>query len=408
MKFATLAIALLLFNPFAITAAEIPALGAALKALDESLNNKPDEQQKAFQVAITAIDKVILTSPTNVEAHYHRGRLLFYLQSDAKAEEAYKAAIKIDEDHVASIFMLGVLNVYRKRTNEAASLFRKVIQLAPDHTNARMELANILIDSKREDEALTLLDKIVDIEPEHADANHEIASILSGKGQHQEALPHFKTAVEEAPENLLFSWNLGQCLQIMGRPKEALEIFLTYRHQSPTDWHAYEKIIQTAEKLGRTKLRDEWIIKITQLYNSGQAPKLSKQKFFIRDQFAQGDFYVFALEYFELLGDRAIKYSLRAENSTEPETEIRISLGSYDTTNSIALELGEIPKDKRRYHLDGYKKNAHFTYAFFTSNPGYKLVKTMAREILQGKRGAISSSTYGDGENTITVPGSGK
>lgn len=410
MKFAALqiAIALLLSYPFAIVASEAPTLDAALKHLDESLESNPDEQDKAFQAALTTIDKIISDSPDHSEAYFHRGRLLFYLQRDVKAEKAYQTALKLDENHVQANFMLGVLYKYDKRSEASALLFQKVIELSPEHVNARIELAEILIDDKREDEALRLLDEVVDLDPEHAEANHEIAAILSKKGQHQEALPHFRTALEAAPDKLLYSWNLGQCLQLSNKTAEALKIFLTYSQQAPTDWRAHEKIIQTSEKLDRIDIRDEWLKKITSLYKSGKAPDLSERKFFIRDQFAQGEYYVFALEYFELLGDRAIKYSLRAESSAHPEKEIRISLGSYDSTNKVAHDLGEIPKDKRRYHLDGYQKNAHFTYAFFVGNPGYKRVKAMAKEILQEKRKAISSSTYGDGGSTITVPGLGK
>ncbi len=55
----------------------------------------------------------------------------------------------------------------------------------------------------------------------------------------------------------------------------------------------------------------------------------------------------------------------------------RYSLGSYDITNTIAHELGEVGPDERLYHLDKYyDQGSHATLGFFKGMPKYRDVRS--------------------------------
>ncbi len=406
MRFVTSSVifALLLSISSAFTADQPSPVEAVLKRMEESRGNGSDHENKAYETALAEIDKLLFQTPGLVEAHYHRGRILFYVNRDTESEEAYQAVLKINQNHVAANFMIGVLYLYNQRLKEAESQFQQVIKLDAAHLNARMELAGLLTKSKRKKAALIQLEEVIKLEPRHPEANFETAIIISNQGERKQALTHFRIAHEEAPDKPFYIWNLAQCLQLLGQTEEALELFLAFDQEKSKDWRTYQKIIQSAENLGKKKLRYEWIKKIVSLKDSGNAPELAKQGFFIRDQFTIGEYLIFGMEYFKLTGDRAVKYSFQCENKAAAEKEIRISLGSYDITNKMAHELGEVAEGTRRFHLDGYTENAHFTFDFFNGNPGYDRVKVLVIDVLEERRKAISSTTYGKGKTTIKFP----
>ncbi|MEM7011314.1 MAG: tetratricopeptide repeat protein, partial [Verrucomicrobiota bacterium] len=355
----------------ALFAQEDGPLGKALKRYENTEITNAEEERQAYDTAIADIDKVIEDDPKNVAAHYHRGRFLFYLESDEDAEKAYTKALSLDPDHVDANFMLAVLFMYGNRLEEAESLFEKVIELKPAGVEARVELIRLLNRTDRSDQTQEHVEAILEVQPRSPFANHEMGGILSSQDKQKEALPFFQTATEADPENSLYLWNFAQSLQLLDLDKEAMEQFSAYHKLAPEDWRAHQKLIQTAEELGNTEARDTWHESIYALWKSGKAQDLNERAFFVRDQFAEGDYYVYGLEYFELVGERAIKYSLQVKNTKDSNEEFRISLGSYETTHQIAKEAGSLPDGVRLFHLDGYVGAAHYTYGMFHGNPGY-------------------------------------
>ena len=95
---------------------------------------------------------------------------------------------------------------------------------------------------------------------------------------------------------------------------------------------------------------------------------------------------VMAFELYELKGDRALRYVFSILNKEENGQEFRISLGSYETTNTIWRELKNPPpkKDERMFHLDGYfKGGGHATYGMYFPEPTYDEMRAKVIEILE-------------------------
>jgi hypothetical protein len=90
-------------------------------------------------------------------------------------------------------------------------------------------------------------------------------------------------------------------------------------------------------------------------------------------------------EHFELKGERALRYVFSVLGESGEGEEFRISLGSYDITNAVAVQTGKVKKGERMFHLDGYYKWGHVTYGFFTPEPGYDEVRKIVIGILEGK-----------------------
>jgi len=128
------------------------------------------------------------------------------------------------------------------------------------------------------------------------------------------------------------------------------------------------------------------------LWQAGTNTELSAQPIFCREQFKHGGRKVMVLEYFNPSGPKLIVYSFVVVNESGQQ-DFKISLGSYDNTNQVALELGQRPKDKRIYHLDLYRSNLHETHGMYLGKPSYDEIRQVVLDVLSGKNKAISSST---------------
>jgi tetratricopeptide (TPR) repeat protein len=217
------------------------------------------------------------------------------------------------------------------------------------------------------------------------------AVTLSEQGRFADAVPILEALAKDSPSEGVF-WNLGLAEADQLQHGKALEAWLAYQQIAPDDWRARTKLIQTYQALGNLKARDEEREALVSLWGTGKNADLSKQELFCREQIRLGKKHVFVLEYFRPAGERRVFYSFIV---TEPGTEqFKISLGSYDATNQVSWEMGELPRDKRLYHLDLYRAKAHETYAFYRERPSYDDVRAQVVAILAGEVKPMSSTHY--------------
>ncbi len=108
-----------------------------------------------------------------------------------------------------------------------------------------------------------------------------------------------------------------------------------------------------------------------------------KEPIFISDVFDVNGWNVWVNEYIELKNPKYIRYVFLARDKADEDRGwiTRLSLGSYDRTNSIDKEMHPKRPFDRLFHLDAYPmrdtKVTHQTIGFFGDEPGYPTVKEM-------------------------------
>jgi hypothetical protein len=94
-------------------------------------------------------------------------------------------------------------------------------------------------------------------------------------------------------------------------------------------------------------------------------------------------------------------------NPKTQKMDYKISLGSYETTNAVARETGDLKQGQRLYHLDGYYPDGgHKTFAMMklTTMPAYSDVREMVMGVLKGQTKAVSSFTPTSQGGVIQLP----
>ena len=199
-------------------------------------------------------------------------------------------------------------------------------------------------------------------------------------------------ALKEDPTNPSALYNLGLLNFLNDDFGEAAKHWKTLKKLEPTDWKLRAKLIQAYWGDGKKKIANQEIAELRKARKSGKHPDLAEKKFFICDQFAVGEIRAFALEYYELKGERPLawKFILR---SGDDSLDHYISVGSYPSTTEFARAEGSIGPNEKRFHMDGYwKDGSHKTYGFYRNRPDYQVVRKQVRRILAGKQKAISST----------------
>jgi tetratricopeptide (TPR) repeat protein len=213
--------------------------------------------------------------------------------------------------------------------------------------------------------------------------------------KYAEAFTAFREALQKDPKNPTLLFNTGLLAYLDGRPKESIPYWSRLKALEPDDWRLRGKLIQAYEAAGQPKERDEERAGLLKLRKETKDPALQKASLYCRDQFSVGEARFMVFEYFELKGETPVRFSFNLMDADGQSIKARYTLGSYQATNQIAREVGQIKPGERLFHLDGYKEGGrvHELYQFFVGEPSYDSVKVAVQEILQGKRKPQSGST---------------
>ena len=206
---------------------------------------------------------------------------------------------------------------------------------------------------------------------------------LMEQRKYKEALARYQEGLAKTPDSTGLLFNGGLAAFMSKDFATAEKLWKSLTELDPEDWQPRAKLVQAYQALGDLKARDEQRRMLMDLRKSGKSEDLNKLDFYCREQFEAAGKKVMVFEHFELKGERALRYVFSILDESGEGQAFRISLGSYETTNRISVELGSVKKGERMFHLDGYYKWGHATYGFFTPEPSYDDVRKRVIGILE-------------------------
>jgi tetratricopeptide (TPR) repeat protein len=220
----------------------------------------------------------------------------------------------------------------------------------------------------------------------------ERANELFEAGKYKEALASYRQGLKVDPEHGELLYNAGVAAFLIKDFSGAREHWERLLPKSPDDIQLRAKLVQAYQALSDLKARDEAREQVYRLWREGKTEELADPDYYCRDQFEVGEQRLMVFEHFELEGDRAIRYVFYVLKPGQSDPDLRISLGSYDSTNRFAIQRGTVRKDQRLFHLDGYWGSSHATYGFFVDEPSYDSIREQVIAIVQGKLKPVSST----------------
>ena len=119
-----------------------------------------------------------------------------------EAEQLYQQILKVEPDHVESIFLLGSLSVQTRNFDRAQQLLNKVIQIDPNHAKAHNNLGTTFQELKKDQEAISCYEKAIQIDPNLPDAYCNLALLYMSIDRHKEALQYCNQGLNLFPDML--------------------------------------------------------------------------------------------------------------------------------------------------------------------------------------------------------------
>jgi len=152
-----------------------------------------------------------------------QGLSLEAAQRFTEAEQAYRAAIAVDQGHPDACLNLAAL-IYRHadRYEEAVALCTRALELKPDWVNAHVLLGCVYQSRSAWDRARACHRRALEIAPNLTEAHQNLGLICAAQDRHAEAVDHFRRALTHNPA-CARTWNdLGISLRACGLLREAV------------------------------------------------------------------------------------------------------------------------------------------------------------------------------------------
>lgn len=178
------------------------------------------DHEKAFE----DLRRAMAIDSAEVMVHSHLGDLYFETGQVGQAKYAYEQAVRLDEDHVASL--LGLAEVYYVLKNHDRAMTKVNEALMADEQVARAYLLKGLIAKAEGNRALARSSFQTASE---LDSNDPESFNLLGMSYSEDgdslALAYYRTALEIDSMHLEASYNLAMFHQEYGEPSRALEAY---------------------------------------------------------------------------------------------------------------------------------------------------------------------------------------
>ena len=158
------------------------------------------------------------------------------------AEKFYKKILKINPNHVESIFLLGTLSAQIKNFDRARQLLSKVIQIHPNHVDACYNLGNVLKELGKYKEAVDSYKKAIQINPNYVDAHNNLGIVLKELRYYQKAIVCYEKAIQINPHNIGIYNNLGLAFKELGKLQKAISCFQKVIKLKPDNVEAYKNL----------------------------------------------------------------------------------------------------------------------------------------------------------------------
>lgn len=206
------------------------------------------------------------------------------------------------------------------------------------------------------------------------------------------ALLIFRQVIAADPSDIVAYNVAANCsLQLHDYPF-AIDSFKHALQLQPDEYHNISGLMRAYTLAGMAPERDELRKHIADVERAGKLPAAFNYVF---DTFDAGDKKIEVAEFPKIQGFYGERYRFKVFNSGGKQI-FCVTLESDELEQKAWAEhhKQEAAAGGRRFQLDGYTTDSHSTYGFYDGEPPYEQVREEVKQVLAGKKQAISKTTY--------------
>jgi tetratricopeptide (TPR) repeat protein len=164
----------------------------------------------------TFYEGLVQRNPASPLAHNNLGEVYLVSGEDGRAEEAFRAALRLHPADAAALSNLGLVAQRRGNTQEARRLYREALAVRPNHAEAWNNLGTLHEAEREWVQAAIAYQEAVRLAPNTARYLGNLAGVLAVQGRREEARDLLERAIALDP--LGARW--GEALQALQSDEE--------------------------------------------------------------------------------------------------------------------------------------------------------------------------------------------
>jgi tetratricopeptide (TPR) repeat protein len=203
--------------------------------------------------ATTIFERYIEQKPGNAWGHYMLGMSAWKGGDLVKAEQAFKAALGIDPDHLKSLMNLSRVLIEQKRYDDALNTLMVAGDIEPNSNEVHRLLGRAFHAQRKTDDAVDAYRRAIDLDEKDVWSMNNLALLFLEQKRAEEAMPLLLKAVELRKDVAAFHNNLGMAFEHTRRFKDAAEAYNDALSADP----GYEKAKQNLARVEAVKVSDD-------------------------------------------------------------------------------------------------------------------------------------------------------
>jgi predicted O-linked N-acetylglucosamine transferase (SPINDLY family) len=161
-------------------------------------------------------------TPDQLQMILQKGIGAFQTGNEVLAENLLKQVLRLKNDEVVALSVLGFIKINQKRNDEAIYYLKKASKISPNEPSIRYNLAKILLESGYAQESIIHHQILVDLSPTNANAWLNFGTALYQVNSYEKALHCFDSALHHNKNLLEAKINRVSTLISLKKTKEAL------------------------------------------------------------------------------------------------------------------------------------------------------------------------------------------
>ncbi len=167
--------------------------------------------------------------------YYNVGNAWLELGQNAKAADAYRAALRLDPGMTKAEYNLAIALGRLGQAGESVALLEELAARDPTNVTVLMALAWAYHADGKDGEALARWEQVSSIAPENRDARYNAALVLWAEGRRPEAVASFQSLLAISPDDPDTLYNLGAISLELDNVPAAIDYLGRLVETRPTD-----------------------------------------------------------------------------------------------------------------------------------------------------------------------------
>jgi tetratricopeptide (TPR) repeat protein len=172
------------------------AVGAMLGEAIATAGPSLELPKSGLETVAAELERALKEQPWLLSAHTNLIAIYWELGQPEKAEQHYRAAVKIDPSDAMIHYNWGLVQLLRGNLDAAAKAFQQALKINPQYADAHVQFGVLLERQRRADEALRHYRLALKSNPNHRRGHFHLGIALLRGGRSQEGIQHLHETIK--------------------------------------------------------------------------------------------------------------------------------------------------------------------------------------------------------------------